>query len=890
MKKTVVLILAAVLIIAAAAGCKTRETDKPLPALETPGTQQTPADATADISPTGADPSETGGETDISGTGDETPFPGGSETPEVTEDASGCTPGTPETTPGEETAGGQTAGQNATAKPTGTGTTQGPRSATEVTFDADDALKYFTGPNDAKAELVKDSTFGRVVKLSTTKKTNDPFITFNYKGYMKAYGLTPASADTYKAVALRIRQEKCSNSSFELFYCAGSIGGATGGYSRTGTFDNTDSDWQYIIYDLSSANGYKGAINAFRFDFMFTAAGANESVFIGEVILAKTVDEVIGILGGGADLNALSAADQKRAEDLIRSANDTAPAVSNAKVNAANEDGDITLWFDHTFAKTPEESTASTGKNTYQIRMARNEIEDCQFILASTKAKSGLTASLTEFTNGSGGKLTGEILEGYYFSGVEGKTIVDPIPPLKGSFDLKAGKSKTFLIKVRTSASTAAGQYKAVLTIHDKDNREIKKANVYVYVWNFTLPAASSCKILADLSWHNIYSYNPPWLYYGDDSVTYAKYYEYLLENKVNAYTMPYLNTEGDDPYTDPRIDKYLNDPRVQAFNPVSYGSDKVTDARVKASYTYLSQKPEWLKKAYFYPVDEPQNKGMLDSLISYANIIKKHFGSNYKLIAPMHINYALDSASTTDYFKYLENYVNVWCPHTYFYNTLAEYRNDPKLMFQYYTALLEKNLGSFKSRMAKEQAGGDEVWWYVTRFPHHPEITLSIDDSEIEHRLLFWQQKLYNVDGFLYYLVNDWKYGDVNPWNEKHETSNSPYYNVYGNGVLLYNGFEDPNGDPYQGREHAAATREALPEERRSEYNAYPVGSMRLESVRDGADDYDYFTMLDKLYGKGTSDLIIKQITTSLGCYKVDGELYNSLRIAVGNLIASKS
>ena len=67
-------------------------------------------------------------------------------------------------------------------------------------------------------------------------------------------------------------------------------------------------------------------------------------------------------------------------------------------------------------------------------------------------------------------------------------------------------------------------------------------------------------------------------------------------------------------------------------------------------------------------------------------------------------------------------------------------------------------------------------------------------------------------------------------------------------------------------------------------------VGCLRLESVRDGAEDYDYFTILDQLYGEDTSDLIIKQLTTSLGNYKTDNELFNELRIAVGNLIAAKS
>ena len=65
-------------------------------------------------------------------------------------------------------------------------------------------------------------------------------------------------------------------------------------------------------------------------------------------------------------------------------------------------------------------------------------------------------------------------------------------------------------------------------------------------------------------------------------------------------------------------------------------------------------------------------------------------------------------------------------------------------------------------------------------------------------------------------------------------------------------------------------------------------VESIRLESIRDGVEDYDYFTLLDQKYGEGTSDVIIKMITTSLGKYTSDDELFASLRILTGNLIAS--
>ena len=373
-------------------------------------------------------------------------------------------------------------------------------------------------------------------------------------------------------------------------------------------------------------------------------------------------------------------------------------------------------------------------------------------------------------------------------------------------------------------------------------------------------------------------------MYNGDDGLTYAKYYEFLLENKVNCYNLPYLNTDKDssNPFSDDRVNKYLNDPRVQAFNPVGFGTDKVTNARIQGAYNYLKSNPEWLKKAYWYPIDEPKNVNELNNIRYYATNIKNVFGNSAKIIAPMHINAAIDKDSTEDYFKYVEGYVNIWCPKTYFFNTMADAKNNPLLMTQYYTSLFEKNLGTFQDRMAQAQSKGEEVWWYVTRFPHHPEITLSISDTEIEHRLLFWQQKLYNVDGFLYYMVNDWNHGDDKPWAEKHEVDNSYPYNVYGNGVLVYNGFEDSEGQPYRSRERYNELAD-------KSFTAYPVGSLRLESVRDGAEDYDYFTILDSLYGEGTSDLIIKQITTSLGNYKTDADLYRNLRIAVGNLIAAK-
>ena len=584
-----------------------------------------------------------------------------------------------------------------------------------------------------------------------------------------------------------------------------------------------------------------------------------------------------GITDWGDDINKLSDEDIVRAAELLASAQQHAPDVDNTPIRAANEDAGITLWFEHSYINTPAESVTSSGRNTYQIKLAKNEIEGCHLLIASDTARSGLTLNVSDFTDGSGHTLTKEVCYGWYFDGVDGKTVADPIPVLEHEFDLKAGRSQMFIIKVKSQTGTPAGQYSATVTLTDASGNELKKAKVYAYVWNFALPVASSCKTLSDLNeWAVIVGANREGTTVdGLEDDLYALYYEYLLENKVNCYTLPYAKRGQ---FWDQRVKQYLDDPRMTAYtlcwkiHPEATKSDANLRAYVQAAYDMVSQKPEWLAKAYFYPNegDEPLSTTALNKIKHYNSIYTEIFGA-HKLLIPIHYNTMINS--TTDFFKYLENDVNVWCPKTYFFNTAADKKANSKLYNQYYNQTMESRFGVFKDRMAAEQAGGDEVWWYITRFPHDPEITLSINDESVKHRLLFWQQKMYNVDGFLYYMVNDWENGKT--WTKKYEHAVSgTVVDTYGNGVLIYQGgalpeyIEKYGSDGYPG----------------------PIGSLRLESVRDGVEDYDYFTLLDSLYGEGTSDLVIKQITTSLGNYKTDTELFDRLRTAVGDLIAAKN
>ena len=180
---------------------------------------------------------------------------------------------------------------------------------------------------------------------------------------------------------------------------------------------------------------------------------------------------------------------------------------------------------------------------------------------------------------------------------------------LEHGFDLSAGRSLMFVIKIKTTAETAPGMYSAAVSVYDGD-KELKKAALYAYVWDFTLPVASSCKTLSDLNeWAVIVGANrESTTKDGLEDDLYALYYEYLLENKINCYTLPYAKRGQ---FWDDRVDQYIDDPRCTAFTllwKIAAKNDSELPDYLQVAYDRLSKDQSRLDKAYFYPDkdDEP--------------------------------------------------------------------------------------------------------------------------------------------------------------------------------------------------------------------------------------------------------------------------------------------
>lgn len=511
---------------------------------------------------------------------------------------------------------------------------------------------------------------------------------------------------------------------------------------------------------------------------------------------------------------------------------DSADAVTDTALGDESEMNKlikITSWFTNSFSKV-QPDTEGNGNIFYDVYMAKNEMESCQLVLRSEEKTINL---IIETEPSKSENIDAEILREYYIETQAGKYYPDPLAPVTDNFTLNANENLTFLIKFKTNADTAAGEHNLNLTVKQKDGLTCSLPLVIrIHVWDFTLPEASSCATAVGLYPEFINKMHGITV---DDKQTgmYKTYYDYLIENRVCAYTLPY-------DILDERADVYLDNPRVSNF-VIPYSDN---DDTIRAYYAKLSSIPEWFAKAVFYPLDEPTSNEQLDKLELICERLDKLY-PGYQLVTPFFRD--IQYNAQTDQIDFMTGLTNIWCPKSYMYITGNIYSSGQ----------LQK-YAPFGERMAERKNAGDRVWWYVCWEPGEPYCNLFVDMEGIMHRLLFWQQKYYDIDGFLYWGVNYWR-GTDDPWADM-RTVKDLSMDVFGDGSLIYNG----NKAGLDG----------------------PAGSLRLEAVRDGIEDFDMFTLAEKYLGRDYVHDAIGEITSSVIKYTKSEDKFTSARIRMGNAL----
>lgn len=546
--------------------------------------------------------------------------------------------------------------------------------------------------------------------------------------------------------------------------------------------------------------------------------------------------------------------------------------VSAEHIDAEFEDGSIHLWFDYASEKISDSVGADgdTGMESFTAYMAKNEIEDIQFVLASDSDKEGLSAEVSSFCDKDGNTLDAEIfIELYHDCGSFG-SIPDAIPPLSayGNFSLTAGKSQAFLIKLTSTAETAAGDYEAIVTIKDSDGRAVKCAAVYAHVWDFALSDETACATSINLDYG--YLSNNAYGTGGVDANTlYRNYYDYLLENRVCAYYIPAKFSDRD------LVGEYLDNPRVTAFQGDTdyFGTNHSADASfMKRFYrVYSGDNAARFDKAYhFSNVVDASRPEHLEALRSYYDKIYP----NLAPIAPESaevpfrfittyindIDYTKEDGTVIDQIEYYKDFVNLWCSKPFAYTDATELSVRGAKVLQ--PLKWDSVYGTFKERMSEMKERGDKVWWFLSWDVEAPYINYYMQTDGVAQRILFWQQYDNGVEGFLYNFANFWMGDCRDPY--KNNVTNSAYPNGHGESILIYPG---------------------------AKYGLnIPVGSLRLEAMRDGIEDYQMFYMLDGLCGDQTVSELIDRMTTGMVTYSISDKDYYETRIEIGNAIEEKS
>jgi len=522
----------------------------------------------------------------------------------------------------------------------------------------------------------------------------------------------------------------------------------------------------------------------------------------------------------------------------------------NTAIKAENEDDTLELSFTSIMNKVGAKQLSHTGENAYKIKLAKNEYESCSALLYSDTDREGMTAELAPFVSEYGdaeleGKLEWviyhpdlaiftELLDGNngMYNNPQ-RTYSDDMPEvlvsMADTFELKAEQNQMFVITVKSEKDTPAGMYKSVLTFKDSEGKAVKAANVYAYVYDFTLPDAP-------------YSAS---LFAGNQSV---ENYEFLLENNLSDYCLPYE-------ITDPRADAYMNDPRVTAFVIAGggqwYGLNMYggimdrTDEQTIANYNKVMSNEEWAKKGLFYYTDEPCDGGLHFVRQCYERVTELLGTTNIRNMTPLASNntYAdLDcQANNIDAVAFIEPYINVWCPQSNAYHLQKEKGFwTPRRQYNKY--------GEYADRVNEFKEAGEEEWWYVCCSPEVPYANYFTCYQGVINRLLSWQQYFNDVDGVLYYRTFG---GSIS----KHQFSIGN-----GDGILQYNA-------SLWGRDGYAP-------------------SWRLYQVRDGFDDFDYLRMAEELVGREAVMKVVTKVSSGMLQFTEDYRVLEACRDEIIKMI----
>ena len=508
--------------------------------------------------------------------------------------------------------------------------------------------------------------------------------------------------------------------------------------------------------------------------------------------------------------------------------------------------GDVDIWSAPGTEKVLQDKLTGyddiKGDAKIELYTAKGEYEGQHLILTSkTKPVTGIDVSVSNLTHESNStvKFPKENIEVFFEKYVEVKKIYenngattgkypDALIPMKniveyGENKMEAGTNQGLYVRFNVPKDQLAGKYTGNLTLNYAGLS--KTIPVTLEVANLTISEETHARSYFISEWQ---------YRLGELDSTQAmleKYIQAGLEYRISPAGVVIDKTfddEGINYYVETAA-KYMKDPRcthvalpqksktqtvvvngesLTASAPDPVIMEKILDAFIKKSF---EDNFDYVSKLGSHLVDEPQlNNALTRTKVAttiFKNTLKKVAD---KLEAESHSNATLKAKLvnsvrnvraiiTASYADEYADYIDTWCPTVDYYNT--------------------------ESQRAK-YADQEEKWWYTCISPRAPYPTYHTEDTLLSARTLSWMQAEYDVVGNLFWATNVYAnytgsyYENIDDF---YEGDASRFSQVNGDGYLFY------PGKPY-GVDG-------------------PIGSLRLEAIRDGIEEYEVLYALKNDY-----------------------------------------
>lgn len=487
-------------------------------------------------------------------------------------------------------------------------------------------------------------------------------------------------------------------------------------------------------------------------------------------------------------------------------------------------------------------SDADKGASAIEISMSRNEKEGAQIIITPTKDVS-YDVVVSDLTCGNK-TIPAENIEvfnqhymqtatksnNYYQPGWYPDAII-PFANAKnaGENKAKAGENQGVWFRVETTEDTVAGTYTGNFELTVDGTKY--NVPVTVNVWDFAIP---------EYEWHKT-MFNL-WLTYltqGEYAQTmdmWKKYFDFFLDYGITCNGLMIDGTDAQSfiNYLDEYYDKIssYNLPSTHDYSTkngaLNFGFD-FTEAEnlVKAIVKHSVEKEkDYLEKAYIYNfyIDEYHATWAFgDARIKAATYFVNEIKNTWKRVEEyFDITYGKDYIDrveglreslhgigilsvNADWIDGTTDLFNVWCP-----NMLGVGRSETYI----------------SDRLEAPNSNLKEVWTYTTIGCDYPNFAgYQIDDPLVDERIMSWQHYDMGIAGNMMWAANlyttsqDYGKAPGDEWVE----SNRSGSRWNGDGFQVYPGYKYGIDGP--------------------------IGTIRLENIRDGMEEMKYLRLLENLY-----------------------------------------